>query len=396
MASALILSPEVPYPVVGGGPMRTASLFEYFGARFELDAITFRQPGAADPRKLFPPGKVRNLWVVDLPMHSKSPAARATRNLKRAVQNRPPLIDRFSGFEFPFLKGRQYDLGVIEHFWCAAYEAQLRPHCPTLWLDLHNLESEWHRTLAQSEGGVVRLAHRRFAMACSRMEAELLPRFDKLLVTSKADADRIQVPTAVYPNTIPLIPAPVRNERHTIVFTGNLEYQPNISAVRYFSTRIWPAIRQADPQVTWELVGKNPHAVAALVQDDPRIQLTGPVDDAVGRIANARLAVVPLLAGSGTRIKILEAWAAATPVVSTTLGAEGLNYTPGEELLVADTPDAFAQAVLKLLRDASLRGRMGAAGRLNYELCYTWESAWTVLETHIERMHPNFERGVGL
>jgi glycosyltransferase involved in cell wall biosynthesis len=121
--------------------------------------------------------------------------------------------------------------------------------------------------------------------------------------------------------------------------------------------------------------------VAAEVAGDPRIELAGPVVDAVAALAAARVAVVPLRAGSGTRVKILEAWAAATPVVSTTIGAEGLEAADGADLLLADPPEAFAAAVSALLDSADLRRRVGAAGRALYERRFTWETAWAALSS---------------
>jgi polysaccharide biosynthesis protein PslH len=126
-------------------------------------------------------------------------------------------------------------------------------------------------------------------------------------------------------------------------------------------------------------VGKSAPAVARHVADDPRIELTGPVTNAVEELARARVAVVPVLAGSGTRMKILEAWAAGRAVVSTPLGAEGLPVRDGEHLLLAGDGGAFAAAVLRLLDDAAGRSRIGAAGRALYEARFTWERAWDVL-----------------
>ena len=112
---------------------------------------------------------------------------------------------------------------------------------------------------------------------------------------------------------------------------------------------------------------------------DPRIQATGPVDDAVRELAKSRAAVVPVLAGSGTRFKILEAWAAGIPVVSSTVGAEGLPARDGENILIADTGPAFAEAVSRLLASPALRERIGMAGRRSQVREFTWDRAWEKL-----------------
>jgi polysaccharide biosynthesis protein PslH len=161
------------------------------------------------------------------------------------------------------------------------------------------------------------------------------------------------------------------------VFSGNLEYHPNVQAIRWFRSEIWPRVRD---RVEWRLIGRNPEAVREIVVGDSRIRLVGPVDDAVAAIAEAKVCIVPLLSGSGTRFKILEAWAAARAVVSTTLGAEGLGARSGEHLVIADSPVEFANAILQLLDDSGLRDKLGKAGRALYLDRYTWRAAWKTLE----------------
>jgi glycosyltransferase involved in cell wall biosynthesis len=129
----------------------------------------------------------------------------------------------------------------------------------------------------------------------------------------------------------------------------------------------------------WRLVGKNPQAVEKFTRGDARIELSGPVDDAITELARAKVALVPLLAGSGTRFKIIEAWAAGVPVVSTPLGAEGLPARDGEHLLVAGDARGFQEAVSALLADPALRDRIGRAGRYLYECEFTWNAAWKAL-----------------
>jgi glycosyltransferase involved in cell wall biosynthesis len=120
-----------------------------------------------------------------------------------------------------------------------------------------------------------------------------------------------------------------------------------------------------------------------LVADDPAIECTGPVSDAVIELARAKVVVVPLLAGSGTRVKILEAWAAGRAVVSTSVGAEGLPAVEGGNIRIADTPQAMAAAVLELLADRASRQRLGAAGRAVYEEKFCWPAAWKTLEPQV-------------
>ena len=386
-AAALLLAPEAPYPLRGGGALRTASLLEHLGRRYALDLIVFQQPGAPEPASLVPAGLVRRVTAIPLPANRRGRAARAVRNAARLARGVPPLVDRFAGFGRQVeqaIAERQYEIGVIEHSWCAPYLEQIAGACRRTVLDLHNVESVLHARCALVEDGPVGLAHRVFAEASARFEAEWLPRFGEVLAPSASDARfaAAVAPAArlrVYPNAIPWTPVPPKTEEPVIVFSGNLEYHPNLSAVRFFAREIWPRLRGRWPQLVWRLVGKAPEAVAKLVAGDPRIQLSGPVEDAVAELARAQVAVVPLLAASGTRFKILEAWAAAVPVVSTSLGAEGLPIVNGEHLLVADSAPAFAEAVSRLLTCRDLRLAIGNSGRLLLEKEFTWVSAWAHL-----------------
>ena len=186
--------------------------------------------------------------------------------------------------------------------------------------------------------------------------------------------------TVGYANAIRMEPYPPRGDEEVVVFSGNMEYHPNRGAVRFFRAEVWPRLRERWPSQVWRLVGKNPEAVREFTGGDPRIEVCGPVDDAVRELARTRVAVAPLLAGSGTRLKILEAWAAGLPVVSTTIGAEGLSARHGEHLMVADTASAFAEAVSRLLACSNTRTELGMAGRLLLEKEFTWESAWKKLD----------------
>jgi glycosyltransferase involved in cell wall biosynthesis len=400
---ALFLSPEAPVPGAGGGGLRSASLLEYLRAHYDVQVFSF-----------------------DLPHHSKSRWARVWRNGWRFIRAAPPLLDRFAGFESqldPVLNnpvrngpasddqslhdttasGRRYSLGVIEHFWCAPYARALRPYCDRLVLDLHNIESQLAHSHTRALRGIESIAMSRFARAYQRLEREWLPQFDVLLVASEDDRRRVagliapDASVVVYPNALPVewarrvtfeTSASETSGRKSgasqppiIVFSGNLEYHPNVEAVRWFHAQIWPRIRERAPGVKWTLVGCNEHAVRPLVSGDDRILLTGPVDDAVAAIAEAQVCVVPLLSGSGTRFKILEAWAAARAVVSTSLGAEGLGAIHEQHLLIADSPAAFADATLRLLDDPALRQRLGEAGRELYLDRFTWPVAWRALES---------------
>jgi len=370
----LLVCPEAPYPVLGGGAQRIASLVEYFVERgCEVDLLTFVPCQA-------PPQVVREVLSVPLPPNGRSLGARVLRNAGRLARGVPPLIDRLAGFDSGIravLGNRRYDLAILEHFWVAPYVDLIREYAGRVWCDLHNIESRFFVSMAESSGLVAGWAHGRFARLSERLERDLLPRFDGCLVCSERDAALIGgVPSVVFPNTIGWYERMARQKERTLVFSGNMEYHPNQQAVHWFHGEVWPVLRSRYPDLRWRLVGMNPEAVRRVVCGDERIELTGAVEDAMREIARAEVSVVPLLSGSGTRIKILEAWAAGTAVVSTTIGAEGLPPC----LRIADGAAAFAQAVGALLDDTAERTRLADAGRAMYESGYHRKAAWGVLD----------------
>ena len=384
---ALFLSAEAPYPLHGGGAIRSASLLHYLARDREVDLVVFRQPGDPHPRLALPAGLVRRAAVIELPATGRGDLMRAFRTASRLAREIPPLTDRFSGFENEIEQaiGRErYGVAVIEHAWCAPYLDVVKQRCDEAVLDLHNIESALHRWCEQTGQGAAAFAHRTFADAALRLEREWLPRYARVITASEHDARLAraiapQASISVYPNAIPYCPMPPRAEEEVIIFTGNMEYHPNTSAVRFFASEIWPCLKQQWPGLVWRLVGRNPQAVAEFCAEDPRVDLRGPVPDAIAELSRAKVALVPLLAGSGTRFKLLEAWAAGTPIVSTAIGAEGLPVRHDENVLVSDSPAEFVDAVSRLLACAPLRRRLAEAGRALMEREFTWEAAWRSL-----------------
>jgi glycosyltransferase involved in cell wall biosynthesis len=228
---------------------------------------------------------------------------------------------------------------------------------------------------------------RRFARFAERVEADLLPQVDLTLTASEADAKRVGeiapgARVAVYPNVLPFTPIPPQVESGpSIVFSGNFEYLPNVQAIRWFHERIWPQLRRIYPGLRWRLVGSHVEAAPRRVLSDPGVETVAAGADAISILARSSIGIAPIVSGSGTRLKILEMWAAALPVVSTHLGAEGLGARPGVEVLLADDPDQFARCVIELLEEAGRRREIGVAGRRLYEREFTWQAGWKRLES---------------
>lgn len=203
---------------------------------------------------------------------------------------------------------------------------------------------------------------------------------DLTIVVSERDRDLVQqrAPGArvdVVPNGLPLR----RYEEHGrgsgegIVFVGSAEWYPNRDAVRFFVDEILPEIRSAVPDVLLTWVGAVSGPIRREFGSVEGVALTGRVDDVRPYVGRAACVVVPLRAGSGTRLKILEAWAHRKAVVSTSIGCEGLQAEDGENLLVRDEPRAFAAAVTEVLTDSDLRRSLGERGYATMERLYDWD-----------------------
>jgi len=165
----------------------------------------------------------------------------------------------------------------------------------------------------------------------------------------------------------------VEIDPHMLVFTGSMDWRPNQDAARYFVHDILPLIRRENPLTTVVLVGRKPPKMITELGKIEGVTVTGTVDDVRPYIARAALYIVPLRIGGGSRLKILEAMSMKKAVVSTFVGAEGLRVTDGINILLGDTPKAFAEKVLACLRDTTLRARLAEKGRRLVKQHYDWE-----------------------
>ncbi len=162
-------------------------------------------------------------------------------------------------------------------------------------------------------------------------------------------------------------------EADTLIYPGAVTYFANLDAVTYCADEVLPRLRQSAPDARLRVTGGTGEVDVSRLKALPGVEFTGFLPSVADAIRRAQAVIVPLRVGGGTRLKILEAMALGTPVISTRKGAEGLNVTDGEDILLADTPDELAAAALRLFRDPALRARLAAAGRARVEREYDWQ-----------------------
>jgi glycosyltransferase involved in cell wall biosynthesis len=216
-----------------------------------------------------------------------------------------------------------------------------------------------------------------------RYERAACRRFDLVVAVSRDDAETIRrdygvetaadVPTGV--DTEFFRPAGgVEAEPHSLVFTGSMDWLPNEDAIQFFTREILPLVRERVPGVKLTVVGRKPYAsLVELAKRDPSVVVTGRVEDVRPYMERAAGYVVPIRVGGGTRLKIYEAMAMERPVVSTTVGAEGLPLRDGEDLLLADTPRAFADAVVRVLTDEAFARGLGGRSAATVRERFGWD-----------------------
>jgi glycosyltransferase involved in cell wall biosynthesis len=255
--------------------------------------------------------------------------------------------------------------------WKRHYEVQANP------VKKIYLYGQWRKSHAYE-----RAACRRFdtVIAVSREDRETMEREYGL----KSVAD---VPTGVDTDFFrPLAHDAIKREPHSLVFTGSMDWLPNEDAIQYFTKQIMPLVRQSVPDVTLTVVGRNPYArLVELGQRDASVIVTGRVEDVRPYMERAAAYVVPIRIGGGTRLKIYEAMAMEKPIISTTIGAEGLPVGDGTNLLLADTPEAFAGAIVRVLQDETFARQLGARGAAMVRERFGWDKVATSFAEICER-----------
>jgi glycosyltransferase involved in cell wall biosynthesis len=382
-ASLLAVTSELPWPLDSGGHLRTFHLLRSLATQLHVRLVAgVTDGGEADLSSLQDAGitvvparisrRVRwregiralNALVAGDPYvmyrrHSRSAVWRA---LRAEVQTRPP------------------DLLYLDHLDSMLF-ADLAGNSRVI-VDLHNVYSLLVSRAADEHGSRIAAAYlHREARLLARVERAAAARADLLMTVSEREADyfrslgsknAVVVPNGVdcdvyasLPVGRPASPSP------GLLFLGGLNWAPNVSAAKFLATSVLPSVRHHFASATLRIVGRGSSPELLALRALPGVELVGPVPDVRPYLAEASLLAVPLDAGGGTRLKILEAFAAGLPVVSTAIGCEGIAAEHGRHLTVAERP-GFADAVATVLRDPESAGRRAAAARELASCVYDW------------------------
>jgi len=410
----LFLTPQIPFPPHQGTTIRNFNLLAQLSERHTIELLSFAER-ADRPEQSGPlqqlcraihlvPAPRRRTWrrvlslfttsLPDMALRLSSPAFESV--LARTVRSRVFDIVQIEGLEMgPYL------------LWLREWVDSLprTEKSPRIVFEDHNAEYVLQQRAYETD----RRHPRRWAGALyswlqwprlRRYEATVCCSADAVVAVSDADAAALEdlmpgLDPTVIPNGVdlqrydPARVAPLPLGRYALVFTGKMDFRPNVDGVLWFCDQVWPRIRKDVPEARFFIVGKQPHRRLERLRHLPGVALTGYVEDTLPYFAGAAVYVVPLRVGGGTRLKVLEAMAMGLPIVSTRMGAEGLGIESGREAILADAPDQFAAAVLGLLRNEARGKELGARARRAVVQRYDWRTIVPRLEAlHASLMQP--------
>ncbi|PYO35192.1 MAG: hypothetical protein DMD71_13035 [Gemmatimonadetes bacterium] len=386
----LFLAQCFPYPPHSGVASRTFNILQQLQVAYDVDLVAFSRANHQADR-FAREAAWQGLQQVVAHVAEPTPIPNERFALRKLWDHACSVISgrAYTYYEFqsrPFadhlraaLRARPPDLVHLDSLDLHGWLPEL-PAVPIACTH-HSIESELLRLRASWLTPAVR---RRYVLLqadrLERVERELCPRLTLNVMMSEVDAQRLRAlapgaATVVVPNgadTEYFQPNGAESVAGRVVFVGPTYSYPNRDAVEFLLQEIWPRVRGADRSASLRLIGRNAPEDRARYDAEPGVTSLGYLPDIRPRLAEARCCVVPIRIGGGTRLKILDAWAMGKAVVSTSIGCEGLDAVDGENILIRDTPDAIADALLQVLRDARLRAHLGRNARRLATETYSW------------------------
>jgi polysaccharide biosynthesis protein PslH len=369
----LWLKTELLHPVDKGGKIRTYQMLKELKRDHSITYLTLDDGTAdANARELAMEYCHELICIPHQQRRKFTPGFYAELGLN-LISNLPYAIAKYESAAMrrsveKLTREKSYDVVVCD-FLAPAVNLPRRLPCPTI-LFQHNVEAMiWKRHAEVHTNPLKRTYLYGQWRQMQAFESVMCRRVDRVIAVSREDSEQMQreykvrniddVPTGV--DTTFFRPRRAeKREPHNLVFTGSMDWLPNEDAISYFTNQIMPLIKERIPDVTLTVVGRNPYpALLDLSRRDPSVIVTGRVDDVRPYMERATAYVVPLRIGGGTRLKIYEAMAMEKPIISTTVGAEGLPVRNDAELLLADSPPAFAAAVVRVLEDEEFAFHLG-------------------------------------
>lgn len=390
----LYLSQVLPYPIDAGPKMRSYFVLRYLAQKHRVTLLTF-------VRDTDRPEDIAHLAEICYAVHTVPIQRNRLRDVKFLLQSMvtqtpfliardhvPQMADKLTDL----LRSEKFDAVHADQLWMAQYALAARSHqkIPQLVLDQHNAVHLIPQRMAQGESHIYSRLFKREATLLHRYEPDTCLKFDHVVWVTNEDRQAVEPLYATPANQRPastVIPIcadpqniePVQriSQHRRITFLGGLHWPPNAQGILWFARHVFPQIRQAVPDAILTVVGKSPPAGL----EGEGIEVTGYVESLHPYLTETAAFIVPLHAGGGMRVKILDAWSWGLPIVSTTIGAEGIHIKNNTDILIADTADAFAAAVIRLLQNPEFARTLGQNGRQTILEKYNWRTVYAAWDT---------------
>jgi polysaccharide biosynthesis protein PslH len=398
----LWVKPGKILPLDTGGKLRTYNILRHLAAKHELTYISYyagpRDEAYEREAAIHIPGTL----AISTPAQNLAGIKRHLDYLRHITWRVPYAVSRFTDPQVKkllqeWIPQRRFDVAVCD-FLSSTLNFPRDLATPTA-LFQHNVETVlWKRKADVEPRWIDRAVFKLESAKMLHFEPEQVRRFHHVIAVS--ETDRHVMSGMVDPSHISVVPTGVdlgkyrydpalRPTGSLVVFTGSMDWQPNIDGVEFFCSEIWPLVLQRIPQARFRIVGRDPHPRVKKLASNS-VEVTGTVPSIIDHLSEATAIVVPLRIGGGTRIKIYEGMAMGKATVSTTVGAEGLDVQHGRDILLEDSPAGFAEAIVTLLQDEDVRRRIeagAAATARKYDWSVITERFVEVLQKTIAGAH---------
>lgn len=389
----LQLTPALPYPQHQGGALRNFGILRgLHDAGHAISLLSFHDSSSGQSEI---PQPLRDACThVEIVAPPPRTPIRRLRDL--ILTGQPDLARRLETPAFRehlrnLLRQTQFDLVQFEGLEMAIYLPFVRQFQPDAKLiyDAHNAEYALQEVIADVEGGSttrlpVALYSRIQARRIARFERAICAQADAVIAVSQEDADALRpfrpdhrihvLPNGIFSDDYTEPSQAVEMGEAVLVFTGKMDYRPNVDAMQWFTDAVLPLIRAERPDARLYIVGQKPHTSLQTLREDDSVEVTGWVAQVQPFLHAAQVYIAPLRMGSGTRLKILEAMAAGCAVVATSIAVAGLEQDARDALVIADSEAAFAERVVTLLNDPDKRQTLGADAKRIVRKYYDWSA----------------------
>ena len=388
----LYLCHRFPYPPKRGGKIRPFNMIRHLtasGHQVTVCSLTRSEAEAEEGKGIAPHCKAFEMGAVSEPVQF-------ARMIVRLPVPTPSSMGYFYSAKLAarvkqLLAEQRWDL-IFVHCSSVAQYVEHVTDVPKI-LDFGDMDSQKWLEYANYKPWPLSWGYTYEGLKMLRAEKRLAKRFDLCTATTRAERETLDgygtgAQTDWFPNGVDagfFSPADEPYEPETISFIGRMDYYPNQECMQRFCDEVWPLLRAERPQLKLLIVGADPSPEMRKLGERPGVTVTGSVPDVRPFVRRSAVMVAPLAIARGTQNKILEAMAMGVPVVTSTIAAGGVDAVPGEHLLVADTPQQVAAAVLRLVGDAAERARFAAAGRARVLSHHDWNQSMVRLDAIIGR-----------